>query len=58
MESNIGVIFPNEKEHHDAEVAKFRIMRELNEDRVFINDNMKELYENVSKKFGSKRVVL
>ena len=58
MESNIGVIFPNEKEHHDAEVAKFRIMRELNEDRVFINDNMKELYENVSKKFGSKRIVL
>jgi hypothetical protein len=58
MEENIGVIFPNEAEHHAAEIAKYRIMRELDEERMFLNDNLKELYENVCKKFDSKKVML
>ena len=58
MESNIGVIFPNEKEHHDAEVSKFRILQEFDAERIVLNDTLKELYENVAKKFDSKRVQL
>lgn len=58
MEENIGVIFPNEAEHHAAEIAKYRIMRELDEERMFLNDNLKDLYENVCKKFDSKKVML
>lgn len=55
MEENIGVIFPNEKEHHDATVAKFRIMREIDEEHVFVCDSMKDMYDKVADKFGSKR---
>lgn len=58
MESNIGVIFPNDKEHHQAEVSKFRILQHFDAERIFLNDNMKELYDNVCKKFDSKRVML
>lgn len=58
MESNIGVIFPNEKEHHEATVNKFRIIQQFDAERIILNDNMKELYENVANKFDSKRVML
>ena len=31
MEQNIGLIYSSEKEHHEAEVNKFRVMREIDE---------------------------
>jgi hypothetical protein len=58
MEQNIGVIFPNESDHHAAEISKYRIMLDLDEERMFLNENLKELYENVCKKFDSKKVML
>jgi hypothetical protein len=58
METNIGVIFPNDKEHHDATVSKFRILQQFDTERIVLNDNMKDLYESVAKKFDSKRVML
>jgi hypothetical protein len=58
METNIGVIFANDVDHHRAEVEKFRIMREIEEERVYISDTMKDLYEKTADKFGSKRTQL
>ena len=58
MESNIGVIFANEADHHQAEVNKFRVMREIEEERVYVCDTMKDLYDKTSDKFGSKRTQL
>lgn len=58
MESNIGVIFPDVNSHHKAEVDKFRVMREIDEEHTYINDSMKELYDNTAIKFGSKRQAL
>lgn len=58
METNIGVIFANEKEHHEAEVNKFRILRTVDEERIYIVDNLKDLYDKTCEKFGSKRVQL
>jgi hypothetical protein len=55
MEENIGVIFANEAAHHQAMVEKFRIMREIDEERVYIADNLKDLYDKTSAKFGSIR---
>jgi hypothetical protein len=54
-EKNIGgIIYPNEAEHHQAEIQKFRVMRELPEEKVFICDTMKELYEKTAEIFGTK----
>ena len=58
METNIGVTFANEADHHQAEVNKFRVMREIDEERVYVCDNMKELYDKTADKFGSKRTQL
>jgi hypothetical protein len=58
METNIGVIFANEADHHRAEVDKFRVMREIDEERVYVCDNMKDLYDKTADKFGSKRTQL
>lgn len=58
MEQNIGVIFANEADHHRAEVEKFRVMREIAEERVYVSDSMKELYDKTADKFGSKRTQL
>ena len=55
MESNIGVIFPDVEAHHKAEVDKFRIMREIDEEHTYVCDSMKELYDKTAEKFGSKR---
>ena len=55
MEGNIGVIFPDAEAHHKAEVDKFRIMREIDAEHTYINDTMKELYDNTANRFGSKR---
>lgn len=58
MEENIGVIYANEKEHHEAQVNKFRIMREIDEEHTYIVENLKDLYDKTAEKFGSKRVQL
>jgi hypothetical protein len=58
METNIGIIFPNEKEHHEAQLQKFRILREIPEERTYVCESMKDLYEKTCEKFGSKKVSL
>lgn len=55
MEENVGVIFPDVASHHKAEIEKFRMMREIDEEHTYISDSMKELYDKTSTKFGSKR---
>lgn len=58
MEENIGVIFANESAHHLATIEKFRVMREIDEERVYVCENLKDLYEKTAAKFGSKRIQL
>lgn len=58
MEENIGVIYANEKEHHEAQVNKFRVMREIDEEHTYIVESLKDLYDKTAEKFGSKRVQL
>ena len=58
MEGNIGIIFVNEAEHNASQIQKFRVMREVPEERVFIVDTMKDLYDKTAEKFGSKKVSL
>lgn len=58
MEENIGVIYANEKEHHEAQVNKFRIMREIDEEHTYVVESLKDLYDKTAEKFGSKRVQL
>ena len=58
MEENIGVIYANEKEHHEAQVNKFRVMREIDEEHTYIVESLKDLYDKTADKFGSKRTQL
>lgn len=58
MEENIGLIYSSEKEHHDAQVNKFRMMREIDEEHTYIVDSLKDLYDKTADKFGSKRTQL
>ena len=58
MEANVGVIFPDVASHHKAEVDKFLIMREIDEEHTYICDSMKDLYDRTAEKFGSKRQTL
>lgn len=58
MEQNIGIIYPNEQEHHHAEIEKYRIMRNIDEQHTYIVDNLQDLYNKTAEKFGSKQVQL
>ena len=58
MEANIGIIFANEAEHTAAQIQKFRVMRDLPEERVFIVESLKDLYDKTAEKFGTKKVAL
>jgi len=54
-EKNVSnVIYSTPEEHHQAEIQKFRVMRELPAERVFICDTIKELYEKSAEKFETK----
>jgi hypothetical protein len=57
-EDNIKVIYPNEAEHHTAEIEKYRILREIPETQMFVSDSLAELYKKVEEKYGVKRVQL
>lgn len=55
MEENIKVIFSSEKEHHESEIEKYRILREIPESHVYISDSLAELYKKTEEKFGVER---
>lgn len=57
-EENIKVIYPSEAEHHAGEIEKYRIIRDLKEEQIFISDSLAELYKNVEQRYGVKRVQL
>ena len=58
MEQNITLIYSSEKEHQEAQVNKFRVMRAIPEERVYIVESLKDLYDKTAEKFGSKMVSL
>jgi len=58
MEENIGLIYATPKDHHEAEVNKFRVMREVDEEHTYIVESLKDLYDKTADKFGSKRTQL
>lgn len=57
-EENIKVIYPSEHAAHEGEVEKYRIIRELKEEQIFISDSLAELYKKVEDRYGVKRVQL
>lgn len=58
MEETIGVIFASEAEHTSAQIQKFRVMREIDEECTYIVDSLRDLYDKTATRFGSKRVQL
>jgi hypothetical protein len=52
MEANIGVIFPNEKEHSEAVVTKFRTIQQLESNQVVIVENLADLETKVKHNFN------
>ena len=57
-EENIKIIYPSEHAAHEGEVEKYRIIRELKEEQIFISDSLAELYKKVEERYGVKRVQL
>ena len=56
MEKNIGVIFPSEIERAHAELSKFRIMREIDENQVVVVDNLGDLEKKVKEKYNLNKI--
>ena len=57
-EENIKVIYPTEAEAHCGEVEKYRVMRQLPENQMFVSDSLAELYKKTEERYGVKRVQL
>ena len=57
-EENIKVIYPSEAAAHAGEVDKYRVMRQLPENQMFVSDSLAELYKKVEERYGVKRVQL
>ena len=57
-EENIKVIYPSEAAAHSGEVEKYRVMRQLPENQMFVSDSLAELYKKVEERYGVKRVQL
>ena len=57
-EENIKVIYPSEAAAHSGEVEKYRMMRQLPENQMFVSDSLAELYKKVEERYGVKRVQL
>lgn len=58
MEENIKIIYSSEAEHHESEVQKYRLLRELPETQMFICDNLADLYKKCEERYGVKRLQL
>ena len=56
MEKNIGVIFPSEIERAHAELSKFRIMRQIDENQVVVVDNLGDLEKKVKEKYNLNKI--
>ena len=56
MEKNIGVIFPSEIDRAYAELSKFRIMREIDENQVVVVDNLGDLEKKVKEKYNLNKI--
>lgn len=57
-EENIKVIYPTEAAAHSGEVEKYRVMRQLPENQMFVSDSLAELYKKVEERYGVKRIQL
>lgn len=55
MEENIKIIYSNETEHHDAEVQKYRVLREIPEAQMFVAESLADLYKKAEELYGVKR---
>lgn len=55
MEENIKIIYSNETEHHDAEVQKYRVLREIPEAQMFVAESLVDLYKKAEELYGVKR---
>lgn len=57
-EENIKVIYPSETDAKNAEIEKYRILRELPETQMFVCESLADLYKKVEEYYGVKRVQL
>jgi hypothetical protein len=55
MEENIKIIYSSEVEHHDAEVQKYRVLREIPEAQMFVAESLADLYKKAEELYGVKR---
>jgi hypothetical protein len=58
MEENIKIIFSSDAEHHEAEVQKYRVLREIPEAQMFVAESLADLYKKAEELYGVKRLQL
>jgi hypothetical protein len=58
MESNIGVIFSSEQERAQAELTKFRTIRELHEWQIVLVENLKDVEDKLKLQYNQDKITL
>ncbi len=58
MEENIGVIFPNERDHHESQLNKFRYLREIEPSNITVVESLIDLEKKVKDHYGITQIAL
>jgi hypothetical protein len=56
MEQNIGVIFPSPLDRANAELAKFRNIRELDENQIVLVDSLQDLEKKIKDQYNQNQI--
>jgi hypothetical protein len=58
MESNVGIIFPNEAEHQKAQLEKFRYLRELDPHQTTVVESLADLEKKIKEHYGITQIAI
>jgi hypothetical protein len=56
MEQNIGVIFPSPLDRANAELTKFRLIRDLTPEQIVLVDNLQDLEKKIKEQYHQSNI--
>jgi len=56
MEQNVGVIFPSPLDRANAELTKFRMIRELQEERIVLVDSLQDMEKKIKEQYHQSHI--
>ncbi len=58
MESNVGIIFGNEAQHQQAQLEKFRYLRELDPHQTTVVESLADLEKKIKEHYGITQIAI